>query len=153
MEVRVTAKMEGHRFRDRILERWGSRQRLETEAEQGSAEAEDDLFTLRRLEENPDRLEAELERETITELEPEELSGLTGKRLALVDEVAAAQRPLNVSELARRVGRDKKNISEDVALLDERGLLERVVDGREKKLRLRGSRITIELVLDEPLPA
>lgn len=145
MEIRVTATMSGRRFRERILERWGSREALERKAREGHAEAEEDRFMLDRLAEDPARLDAEHERTAVTFVGSDQLSRLTEKRLALLEAVGSAGEPLNVSELARRVGRDKKNVSEDLALLEELGLVERIEHGREKTVRIRGTRISIDL--------
>lgn len=145
MEIRVTAQMRGTELRDRILERWGSVDALEEEADAGNGQAKDDLFTLERLEEDPDRLEGLHERTTITVLEPGELARLTEKRLDLLDHLATDQRALNVSQLAREVERDKKNVSRDLELLGAIGLVERIEQGREKLVRLAGTRMSIEL--------
>lgn len=145
MEIRVKARLTGARLRQRILERWGSRQALEANAESGDPEAGEDLFTLDRLEEDPERMDALHERTTITSLGPDGLARLTETRLDLLDHVAACEEPLNVSQLARETGRDKKNVSEDLELLETLGLIERIERGREKHVRLRGSRMSIEL--------
>jgi DNA-binding transcriptional ArsR family regulator len=153
MEIRVNARLTGARLRDRILERWGSRQELESEASAGDAQAEEDLFTLDRLEEDPDRLEGMHERTIITVLEPEELARRTEKRLSLLDRLANEPQALNVSELARAIGRDKKNVSRDLELLETLGLVERIEAGREKLVRPSGSRISIELTPGDPVVA
>lgn len=145
MEIRVKAEMRGERLRENILQRWGSRKELETQAERGDGEAKEDLFTLDRLEEDPRRLEARHERTTVSTVEPEVLSRLTETRVALLDVIAASEEALNVSELARASSRDKKNVSEDLELLEELGFVERISHGREKRIRLRGSKISIEL--------
>lgn len=153
MEIRVKAEMTGEQLRSSLIERWGSREELEARAEEGDREAREDLFTLDRLEEDPRRLEASHERTTISSIEPEVLSRLTETRLALLDEVAASEEPLNVSELARATSRDKKNVSEDLELLAELGFVERIVHGREKRVRLRGSKLSIELTTDPAIRA
>lgn len=153
MEIRVTSRMTGAELRERILDRWGSREALERQAVEGDAEAEEDLFMLERLAEDPARLETEHERTTITLVPADSLARLTEKRLALLDVVRVSPEPLNVSQLARRVGRNKKNVSRDLALLEEFGLVERIAQGREKTVRVRGTRITIDLVEGAPLAA
>lgn len=145
MEIRVKTRMRGARLRERILERWGSRERLEEKASTGSSEAREDLFTLDRLEEDPARLKAQHERTTVTSVAPNRLARLTETRLDLLDRIAASREPKNISQLARETRRDKKNVSEDAELLEELGLVERVEDGRAKRVRLRGSEISIEL--------
>lgn len=145
MEIRVTETMNGHDLRAHILERWGSQEALEQEAQRGDAEAQDDLFMLERLDEDPHRLEVEHSRTTVTTVSTGSLARLTKKRLALLDHVQASKAPLNVSQLARRVDRDKKNVSEDLALLETLGLIERVQQGREKTVRTRGTQIQIDL--------
>jgi predicted transcriptional regulator len=141
--------MTGARLRERILERWGSRDRLRDEARAGDPDAREDLFTLERLEEDPQRLEAEHERTTVTELEADRLARLTEKRLELLDWIATHPTGLNVSELADLAGRDKKNVSRGLELLEEVGFVERIPSGREKQVHLRGSRISIDVTPSE----
>lgn len=146
MEIRVKVRGPGRMFRDRILERWGSAERLRALAPQ-NAEAREDLFLLERLTEKPSRLEIEHERTTVSSLTADDLARLSAGRLTLLDVIADAEDPLNVSQLARRSGRDKKNVSEDVALLAELGLVEKLEDGRAKRVRLRGPLVSIEIGL------
>jgi predicted transcriptional regulator len=153
MEIRVTAELTGAMLRQRILDRWGSRENLRQEADDGDAEAREDLFTLERIEEDASRSEATFERTTITSLEADELARLTPSRLELLDRIAASEEPPSISQLARVTGRDKKNISEDVSLLEELGLVESLTDGRTKRVRVRGAKMTIELSPDEVVTA
>lgn len=57
------------------------------------------------------------------------LRTLTPARWALLERLKA-QGPMSVYELAKRLGRDYKNVHTDVARLAELGLIERGGDGR-----------------------
>lgn len=146
MEIYVEERLTGRALRDRILARYGSREALEDAAgEEGNHMAWDDLLTVETLEEEPRRLDAEMTVGTGTELTPAELDLLTPARLHLLHVLAEADEPRNVTQLADLVGRDKKNVSEDLAILEELGLVASERRGREKLCRPRGNDIHIVL--------
>lgn len=146
MEIRIEEEMTGRERYDRIISKYGSRELLEALAtEDAPAEVRDDLWTLELLEKDPSRLDSVFQIETIIGLEPDELQQFTGKRLELLETMAASDEPLNVTELAACVGRDKKNVSEDLKLLAELGLIDRERRGREKVAWPRANEIRIVL--------
>lgn len=145
MEIRIERRLTGEALREEILERYGSREALEEAAEAGDAEARSSLADLRLLEEDPSRLQADHRIESILTLSADELDRLSPKRLALLEFLAEADRPYNVTELAGALGRDKKNVSEDLEILGDLGLVESVRRGREKLSKPRGNDIHIVL--------
>lgn len=133
MEITVEERLTGSQLQERILERYGSREALEEAASvEGSSDAQDDLLTLELLEEEPDRLGEVFRIETVATLEPDEMARFTEKRLELLEALATAEEPLNLTELAEAVSRDVKNVSEDLEILADLGLIERIRRGREK---------------------
>lgn len=145
MEIRIERRLTGQALREEILQRHGSRQALVDAAEAGDTAARSDLADLRLLEEDPRRLQADHHVESVLTVAPEELDRLTPKRLALLEFLAEADRPYNVTELAGALGRDKKNVSEDLQILEDLGLVESVRRGREKLTKPRGNDIHIVL--------
>lgn len=146
MEIRVEERLTGRELRDRILERHGSRERLEAQAARKRAhEAQEDLWMLRLLEREPSRLDEELRVTDIGSLSLRDLALLTPSRLRLLQKLAAARRAYNVTGLARALGRDKKNVSRDVGILADLGLVRVVRRGRESIPRPRGRDIHIVL--------
>lgn len=120
----------------------------------------------RHLEENPDDWDARValhDLEAYSDADPDEslrdtrelvlpdtaLDRITSHRLELLVEVErAGGSVLGVRELARRLGRDKKNVSEDVQALEQVGLLSvrRPGPGRAHEIRLPGDEIDLHLV-------
>lgn len=150
MEIRVERRLTGREYRDEILTRYGSREELEERARGGDALARDDLADLRLLEETPERLDAEYEVETVAYLGGDDLARLTPTRLRLLATLQRSREAgdeLNVTDLASELGRDKKNVSEDLHLLEDLGFLDLVERGREKVARPLGDEIHI--VLDQ----
>lgn len=146
MEIRIDERLTGRQVRDRILAQHGSREALERRARnRKDAQAWSDLQDLRLLDEDPRRLEEDLEVTTIAILTPEDLARLTPERLRLLDHLAEADRPLNVTALAAALKRDKKNVSEDLGVLLDLGLVAMEVRGREKVPRALGREIRIVL--------
>lgn len=146
MEIRVEETLTGRAYLERILERYGSREALERAARRaGAHEARDDLLTVEVLEEEPGRLAATMTVSTVTTLSEADLERLTPKRLQTLDFLSRRGAPMNVSDLADALGRDKKNVSEDLQVLDELGLVDRVRRGREKLSRPLGNEIRIVL--------
>lgn len=173
MEIRVERRLTGRAYRQEVLHRYGSRERLEEKAAAGDPLAQDHLTDLELLEASPDRLDDEYEIETVRELGPEDLTRLTPARLRLLAAVAgqdvgggrtegaeeatgsqgtqggstpssgAPDSGSNVTDLARQVGRDKKNVSEDLHLLEELGLLVLEERGRETIPRTRRGEVHI----------
>lgn len=111
-------------------------------------EARVDRMDLALLEEDPSRLDIEHTLGTVTVLTPEDLDLLTPARLRLLNFLATSDEALNVTQLADAVGRDKKNVSEDLSILEDLGLVAMVRKGREKFPRRRGTEIRIELGAD-----
>jgi len=146
LEIHVEERLTGRQLRARILAKHGSREALEAAArKKGGAEAKADLVDLRLLDGDPRRLDAVHRVTTIAELTPEDLGRLTVARLQLLDVLAASSAPRNVTELADALGRDKKNVSEDLRLLEDLGLIESARKGREKRVSM-GSGREIRLV-------
>lgn len=146
MEIRIEQRITGRQRHDRIVTKYGSREQLERlAAEEGDPVIHDDLWTLDRLEEDPSRLDTVYHLETIIQLDPGELQQFTGKRLELLETLAENEEPLNVTQLAARLDRDKKNVSEDLKLLEDLGLIERQRRGREKVAWPRANEIRILL--------
>lgn len=145
MEIRIQRRLTGRSLRDEILERYGSVEELERRAEEGDAVAWNDLADLRLFEEDPRRLGYDMTVTTIGTLTAEELDLLTPTRMALLNFLATADEPHNVTELAEALGRDKKNVSEDLDILEELGLVETRREGRERLSRPLGNDIHIVL--------
>lgn len=152
MEIRVVERLSGRAWRDRILAHYGSRENLARLARRRkNPEAWNDLMDLRLLEERPERLDEEFRVTTIGVLSPEDLDRLTPQRLRLLSRIASSKRPLNITELARALRRDKKNVSEDVRVLEGLGLVETRREGREKIAETPGREVSI--ILTEPAEA
>lgn len=144
MEIRVEERLTGRQLRDRILTRYGSRAGLKrAAAKKQDAEAREDLFQLRLFDENPRRLRDRMSVTTVSTLEPADLARLTPERLRLVNHIAKLTRPANLSTLVEDLGRDKKNISEDLRILEELGLLTLSREGRDLRPHLLGTEIHI----------
>ncbi|UCH57251.1 MAG: ArsR family transcriptional regulator [Candidatus Bathyarchaeota archaeon] len=67
--------------------------------------------------------------EDIVDLEKEELSKLTPRRLELMDQISR-HRVESINELASRVGRDVKNVYNDLKILENLGFVGLVKEGR-----------------------
>jgi hypothetical protein len=67
--------------------------------------------------------------EDLLELGPEDLSKLTPKRLELLDKMSR-HRAGSINELASRIGRDVKNVYNDLKTLESLGLIGLVREGR-----------------------
>lgn len=146
MEIRVEERLTGRELYERILERHGSREALEEAAARENAHAaQDDLLTVELLESDESRLDEVFTVETIAALEPGDVARLTEKRLELLEALATSERALNLTELAETVSRDPKNVSEDLDVLAELGLVTRVRRGREKIAHAQGREIHISL--------
>ena len=132
MEIRVETKLKGWQLRDRILRKYGSRERLEQAARRpGATEENDDLVTLKEFENNPRRLDMGMRIETVARLSPKDLERLTTERLRLLEYLAKRRRPPNVTKLAEALGRDKTNVSEDLQTLARLGLVFMRREGRQ----------------------
>jgi predicted transcriptional regulator len=62
-------------------------------------------------------------------MEPQDLSKLTPKRLELLDQMSR-HNANSINELASRIGRDVKNVYNDLKVLESFRLIELVKDGR-----------------------
>lgn len=152
MEVRVEERLTGHAWRDRILTQYGSRERLEEAAnDPDNGQARQDLAMLRLLEERPTRLKEAYQTELILLLDPADLDRISPERIRLLAAVAESKEPLNLTRLTERLGRDKKNVSQDLHLLASLGLLQLDRVGRELRPRMHANEIRI--VLDAPTAA
>jgi DNA-binding transcriptional ArsR family regulator len=67
--------------------------------------------------------------EDILDLEPQDLSKLTPKRLELLDQMSRHNAD-SINKLATIIGRDVKNVYNDLKILESLGLIELVKDGR-----------------------
>ncbi len=67
--------------------------------------------------------------EEILDMEPQDLSKLTPKRLELLDQMSR-HNANSINELASKIGRDVKNVYNDLKVLESFGLIELVKDGR-----------------------
>ncbi len=67
--------------------------------------------------------------EEILDMEPQDLSKLTPKRLELLDQMSRHNAD-SINELASSIGRDVKNVYNDLKVLESFGLIELVKDGR-----------------------
>ncbi len=67
--------------------------------------------------------------EDILDLEPQDLSKLTPKRLELLDQMSRHNAD-SINKLATTIGRDVKNVYNDLKTLESLGLIELVKDGR-----------------------
>lgn len=146
MEIQVVARMTGAAYRERILTRYGSRAALEAAARGRRAfAAQSDLADLRLLDEDPRRLAAAMEVTEITTLSESDVEALTPARLRLLHAIAESEAALNLSQLTRSLGRDKKNVSRDLAVLRRLGLVETAVQGRQTFPRVKGRELRILL--------
>jgi predicted transcriptional regulator len=142
MEIRIQRRLKGSDSRALILAQYGDRGNLERYAAAGDAEAKDALFNLRLLEEDPSRRRRTTLLVDVIALEEADLSKLTGTRLHIL-EVLRGMGQVNLQQLTRRLKRDAKNVSEDVACLMEYGLITGRRQGREKLLAVAGNQIVI----------
>lgn len=145
MEIRIEEVLTGRALRDRILAKYGSREALERKAKGRDARARVDLVDLRHLDEEPARLDLEWTLQEVGELDARDFGRLTPSRLRLLARLSTASRELNVTELAARVRRDKKNVSDDLRVLEALGLVRKVRRGRETFATPAGSQIRITL--------
>lgn len=144
MEIQVEERLTGRQLRDRILARYGSREALENVARRkGENEAKDDLFHLRLFDEKPSRLLDRMAITTVSTLEPDDLGRLTPERLRLVNFIARQKRPVNLSQIVQGLRRDKKNVSEDLRVLEKLGILSLSKAGRDLRPQLLGNEIHI----------
>lgn len=142
MEIRIRRRLTGRQLREQILERYGDRAHLEERAGTGDKEAQDALFNLRLLDEDPRRLDDQLSVEDLSVLDRNDLSKLTETRLRIL-EILREVGQTNVKDLTARLKRDPKNVSRDVAYLQSFGLIEAHRHGKEKHLSAAGTEIVI----------
>lgn len=146
MEIRVEERLTGREFYERILQKYGSRDALSDAAKREAGhEAQDDLLTIELLESDDSRLDEVFRVETISSLDAGDMARFTEKRLELLEAVATSDQPLNLTELSKKVSRDPKNVSQDLDILAELGLVTRVRRGREKIAHAEGREIHISL--------
>ncbi len=125
--------MTGAALREQILEKYGDVATLEARASD-DAEAADDLVQIRLFDREPHRLRHEYTITTAYRLQAREIL-LTEPRLRMmraVSRAAQAHQVLGVRDLAERLNREMRNVSQDVRKLERLGLLRTRRDGREK---------------------
>jgi DNA-binding transcriptional ArsR family regulator len=133
---------------ERIAEQHGSRRELAARVRKHPRDREAKL-ALHDLDEYGDADPATRIRQTRTLIVPlERVDLLTAQRISLLFAVRAKREPPSVRELARRVKRDVKNVSQDVSALADLGLLkvEGGGRGRPKKVSLAGDSIDLHIV-------
>jgi predicted transcriptional regulator len=134
MEVQTEQRLTGRALREELREKYGDWEVLQAKAQAGDAEAADDLAQIALMEKEPTRLDHEYTITTIYRLKGQEIL-LTRPRLRMMEIVAkaaGAKRPLGVTELARKLKRDKKNVSEEVGKLEKMGFLRTKREGQRK---------------------
>lgn len=150
MEIRLTRHMTLRQRIDELIGWYGSEANVLAAAERGDPEAQAGLLDLALLHESPGQLDVEQKMEEILLLEPADLAKLTPARWALMEALGDGP-PL--AELGRRLGRDKKNISDDVRILERMGLLRTRTEGRTKRVWLRGDEVILKLPAQDEAPA
>lgn len=148
MEIHVEQRLTGRQLRDKILAKYGAVRALRAAAKK-DAVARDDLFTLRLFEEDPHRLDVEFQTTAISKLRPEDLQRITPERIRLLTFLAHRPRPLNMARLTEALSRGKKNLSEDLHVLEELGILTLTRRGRDVLPTVVGNRIRLDLVESE----
>lgn len=145
MEVRIEHRLTGSTLREELIEKYGTQEALEAKAKKGDAEAGDDLMQLSLFEKDASRLKHEYTITTVHRLHEKEIL-LTQPRLRMmniVSKAARAQRPLGVTELATRLRRDKKNVSQEVEKLEKLGFLRTRREGQRKLVLPHGNEIHV----------
>lgn len=142
MEIRVRRRLTGRQLREQLLEKYGDRESIEGRAEAGDADAQDALFNLDLLDEDPRRLDRVMVVEDVHTLDRNDLSKLTETRLLILDALRELGEA-NLKQLTEFLQRDPKNVSRDVAYLESYGLIEAHRHGREKRLHAAGTEIVI----------
>lgn len=133
MQIRVRRTLKGHALQASIMKRHGTLEVLRKKAAKGDPFAKDDLWNLGLFEEDPTRLELDTTIEDIIQVDEHDLTKLTATRLQLV-EVLKGLGEVSVKELTAAVGRDKKNVSEDIRILERYGIVQSHRHGKEKRL-------------------
>lgn len=131
MKIRIEEWMQGREFRDRILRQHGTRAKLERAARRGDPRAQSDLADLRLFDEDPRRLHIGWKLSEVFRLNARQVGRLTAERLRLLDTIKKHKRRLNLTALCALLGRDKKNVSDDLRILASMGLLQIERHGRE----------------------
>lgn len=131
MKIRIEEWMQGREFRDRILRQHGTRAKLERAARRGDARAQSDLADLRLFDEDPRRLDIGWKLAEVFRLNARQVGRLTVERLKLLEAVKKHKRRLNLTGLCALLGRDKKNVSDDLRILASMGLLQIERHGRD----------------------
>lgn len=144
MEIRVRRQLTGRELRDEFLEKYRDRETMRKLADGGDVRAGDALWNLDRFEEDPRRLDVETTIEHITILDRNDLSVLTETRLRLV-QVLREQGEMNLKRLSQAVGRNVKNVSDDLEELESLGLILSHRVGRERRIRAVGEEIVIRV--------
>ncbi|MDE1822202.1 MAG: hypothetical protein KGI98_15295 [Euryarchaeota archaeon] len=146
MEIRIERRLRGSELREEILARYGSLQQLtHVASRKGAFEAQNDLATLEEFEEDPARLTLPMVVTTVATLSAKDLERLTPERLRLLEVLASRRDTPSLTTLARRLHRDKKNVSEDLRLLARFKLVSIARRGKERLARPLGSEIHILL--------
>lgn len=145
MEIRVEESITGQELLDRIVAKYGSEEGLQAiVAKTRDNDVKEDFFTLGLFKEKPERLRLNWKTVEVSTLEPKDLELLTEKRLQLLDAILQTLTRMNVTRLANRMGRDKKNVSRDLAALEKLGLVQLQRSGRQAVPRPAGNVIRID---------
>lgn len=92
------------------------------------------------FDEDPTRLDLKTTIEDIIHVDANDLSQLTTARLQLV-EVLKGLGEVSLKELTEAAGRDKKNVSEDIRILESYGLVASHRHGKEKRISVNADEI------------
>lgn len=143
MELRTEHRLTGSALLAELLEKHGSRAAMQSKARAGDAEAGDDLLQVELMDREPARRQHEYVITTVYRLHEREIL-LTQPRLrmmSVVAKAAAAKRPLAVTDLAKRLRRDKKNVSTEVTKLVKLGFLRTRRVGQRKLVLPNGNEL------------
>lgn len=142
MEIRIRRRLTGRALREQILEKYGGREAVESQAEAGDPDAKDTRFNLSLFDEDPSRLDEDVLVEEIHLLDQNDLSKLTETRLHILQPLQE-KGETNVEDLTAHLKRNPKNVSRDVAYLESLGLIEAHRNGKENRLQTAGNEIMI----------
>lgn len=152
MEFTLNKKTTLRERRAQLLQWYGSEEGLRRAADEGDIEAQDglvDLAIIKEVDEDPDVLDAETTMEEDVEFDDTDLAKLTPARWRLMEAIGEGGKTM--AELGRELGRDKKNISDDIRILAGLGLVTAHRQGRVKRAWLRGDELRLRLPRREPV--
>jgi predicted transcriptional regulator len=146
MEITVARETTGQQILDDLEAQYGSLKKLQEKSRRrGNRQAQEDWLTASDILAARERREARWTQATTYLLKPREMKLLTPARLELVEWLHKSRRQdINVRDLARRLKRDKKNVSKDLRILCGLHLVEIRREGRQAFPRGAGNKIIIE---------